>query len=260
VGSEIDFEGGVRVLGVKEIEAVQRLIDMAEDLPDGDRWMLYTLQRRAEVTVASLFGPSSRYFDDLGRITFFPWVGADAGESAESLWESGKRDMLAIFHEMMEEVRAGTNTQGGVGGHKGESPSLKQVFLAHGLDQAMERTVIQTLDKLGLEPLFLYGRSRDGGTIAESFDGYADIPLAVVLLSEEDKDGACPEVVFELDLLLQRLGKDRVLILYKGGEVDRASDPASFRYVSYDDSGGWQFDLVKALKARGYQVDANRLL
>ena len=56
------------------------------------------------MTIARLFGPSSRYFDDLGGIVFFPWVGAELGESAESMWESGKRGMLSVFHEMMKEL------------------------------------------------------------------------------------------------------------------------------------------------------------
>ena len=38
------------------------------------------------------------------------------------------------------------------------------------------------------------------------------------------------------------------------------SDYSGVLYTPYDNSERWQFDLIKELKACGYDVDANKLL
>ncbi len=38
------------------------------------------------------------------------------------------------------------------------------------------------------------------------------------------------------------------------------SDYSGVLYTLYDNSGRWQFDLVRELKGCGYNVDANELL
>lgn len=66
-------------------------------------------------------------------------------------------------------------------------------------------------------------------------------------------------VVLELGYFVGRLGRDRVLAL-KRGDVEVPSDFNGVVYTDYDAAGHWKFELVKELKAAGYNVDANALI
>ena len=68
-------------------------------------------------------------------------------------------------------------------------------------------------------------------------------------------------VIFELGFFIGKLGRNRVLVLYQEEEnFEMPSDYSGVLYTPYDSSGRWQFDLIKELKACGYDVDANKLL
>jgi len=57
------------------------------------------------------------------------------------------------------------------------------------------------------------------------------------------------------------LGRDRVVALYREDEnFEMPSDYSGVLFVPFDSMGRWQFDLVRELKASGYEVDANKLL
>lgn len=67
--------------------------------------------------------------------------------------------------------------------------------------------------------------------------------------------------MFELGYFLGRLGRERVVALYRQAErFQMLSDYSGVLYVSFDRAGRWQFDLLKELKACGYDVDAYKLL
>ena len=111
-----------------------------------------------------------------------------------------------------------------------------------------------------------------GRTIIERFETNADVQFAVVLLSPDDmaygasgsaKDArprARQNVVLELGYFVGQLGRERVFTLKKGEALEVPTDISGVVYTSYDPAGRWQLDLVRELKAAGYNVDANRLL
>ncbi|HGE71730.1 TPA: nucleotide-binding protein [Candidatus Poribacteria bacterium] len=149
----------------------------------------------------------------------------------------------------------------------------KQIFLVHGHDDAMKQAVARTLEKIGLEPIILHEKPSEGRTIIEKFTDYSEVSFAVVLLSPDDiaypkdrspKDAmlrARQNVIFELGFFIGKLGRNRVLVLYQEEEnFEMPSDYSGVLYTPYDSSGRWQFDLIKELKACGYDVDANKLL
>jgi len=95
----------------------------------------------------------------------------------------------------------------------------------------------------------------------------------VVLLSPDDmaysreqleidvKPRARQNVIFELGFFIGKLGRDRVFTLYKEEkDFEIPSDYSGVLYTPYDNSGRWQFDLIKELRACGHDVDANKLL
>lgn len=148
-----------------------------------------------------------------------------------------------------------------------------KVFIVHGHDDSMKLAVARTLEKLELEPIILHEQPNLGRTIIEKFTDYSGVSFAVVLLSPDDighSRNAPPEqallrarqnVILELGYFLGKLGRERVIALYRSDEkFEMPSDYSGVLYVAFDAAERWQFDLVRELKASGYNVDANRLL
>jgi predicted nucleotide-binding protein len=67
-------------------------------------------------------------------------------------------------------------------------------------------------------------------------------------------------VVVELGYFVGSLGRERVVALKRGSELEVPSDFNGVVYTPYDDAGHWKFELVRELKAAGYDVDANKLI
>ncbi len=148
-----------------------------------------------------------------------------------------------------------------------------KVFVAHGQDEGMKQAVARTLETLELAPVILHEQPDQGRTIIEKFVDYSDVSFAIVLLSPDDvaypKD-ASPEqrklrarqnVILELGFFLGKLGRKKVLALYKEDEnFEMPSDYSGVLYTPYDSAGTWRFKLVQELNACGFEVDANKLL
>ena len=146
-----------------------------------------------------------------------------------------------------------------------------RVFLVHGSDHGIKETVARAITALGLDPLILHEQPNRGRTLIEKFVEYADVGFAIVLLTADDvgrastEEGEAPRarqnVIFELGYFIGRLGRERVCALYTPDTpgVELPSDFEGVVYVELDAAGKWKFDLVRELKAAGYNVDANKL-
>ena len=149
----------------------------------------------------------------------------------------------------------------------------RQVFVVHGHDEAMKEAVARTLGQLNLEPIVLHEQPNLGRTIIEKFSDYADVSFAVVLLSGDDvahskntgeqnkRPRARQNVIFELGYFIGKLGRDRVMALYKEEpNFEIPSDYSGVLFVPFDAGGRWKFDLVRELQSCGLKVDANKLI
>lgn len=149
-----------------------------------------------------------------------------------------------------------------------------QIFVVHGHDEEMKQSVARIIEKLGLKPIILHEQPHQGRTIIEKFTEYADgVSFAVVLLSPDDKGykkdrsseaakfRARQNVILELGFFLGKLGRNNVVALFKNeSNFELPSDYDGVLYTPFDNSGRWQFDLVRELKSAGYDVDANKLV
>lgn len=143
-----------------------------------------------------------------------------------------------------------------------------KVFVVHGHNHGVKETVARFLERLDLEPVILHEKPNAGRTIIEKFSDYADVQFAVVLLTADDEGKARAEeayslrarqnVVLELGYFLGRLGRARVCALYEHG-VEIPSDYQGVLFVEIDQSDRWRFDLVRELKAAGFEVNANMI-
>jgi predicted nucleotide-binding protein len=150
--------------------------------------------------------------------------------------------------------------------------STNKVFIVHGHNEEMKQTVARTVEKLGLESIILHEQANQGKTIIEKFEKHSyEASFAIVLLSSDDKGctvnyfpaaakfRARQNVILELGYFIGKLGRERVLVIYKESkDFELPSDITGVLYISYDKN--WKFELVKELQACGYKVDANKIL
>ena len=147
------------------------------------------------------------------------------------------------------------------------------VFIVHGHDEAMKEAVARTVEKLGLNAIVLHEKPNQGKTIIEKFTEYSEVGFAIVLLSPDDISSsqhdlsekksfrARQNVIFELGFFVGKLGRDRVISLYRQTEgFEIPSDYSGVVFIPFDEYHRWQLDIIRELKAAGYKLDANKLL
>jgi predicted nucleotide-binding protein len=259
---------------MNKIELIQSLIDELNKLPNLDEGKLDALQRRAEMIIRIIFGESSIYLKYLEKISFYPMVAPANEEYYNESWNSGKKQLLNLFNAMLEELKLKLELSSpSTKENETEQPAFAnstRIFVVHGHDKEMKEAVARTLKTLELEPVILHEQPNQGRTIIEKFINYSDVSFAVVLLSPDDmaypkdlspkdaKPRARQNVVFELGFFIGKLGRERVFVLYREVEnFEMPSDYSGVLYIPYDNSKRWEIELVKELKACGYNFDAN---
>jgi predicted nucleotide-binding protein len=104
-----------------------------------------------------------------------------------------------------------------------------------------------------------------GRTIIEKFVDYSDVGFSVVLLSpddlsiqnEKEVNRARQNVIFELGYFIGKLGRDRVVALYKN-TVEIPSDYSGVLYVEFNSFASWKIQLCKELNEVGFNIDLNK--
>ncbi len=228
-----------------------------------------------EMVTRNIFGPNSKYIADLKKIYFISPFSPSNEEEDRKSWESGKTQAINLLDTMAEELTLFQDTN--IHPRQEEQPTLstanKAIFVVHGHDEAMKVSVARLLEKLGLDPVILHEKPNKGRTIIEKFSDYSDVSFAIVLLSPDDvgreqnvsneklRPRARQNVILELGFFLGKLGKERVITLYrKENNFEIPTDYSGVVLVPFDVDGRWQFDIVKELKTAGYPVDANKIL
>ncbi len=158
-------------------------------------------------------------------------------------------------------------------GLRDEKPKgSNKVFVVHGHDEALKLELASTLDKLGLQPVILQEQPNEGRTIIEKFTECSDVGYAVVLLSPDDLvypavgepeksvHRARQNVILELGYFIGKLGRKRVMALYKESpDFDMPTDFGGVGYTVFDSSDHWKLKLVKELRNCNYNVSADDL-
>ena len=149
-----------------------------------------------------------------------------------------------------------------------------RVFIVYGHDLTARDALELLLRRMGMEPIILENLPAAGDTVIEKLESYVgahgSIGFACVLLTpddeghkagkpEEKRYRARQNVVLELGMVLARLGRSRVAILYKE-TVEQPSDIAGLIYVPFQE----RIDEVKTmlfreLQAAGYKPDPGGL-
>lgn len=256
-----------------KIKLIKSLIDMANELPNRDDEALDRLIKRARMIINNIYEKPAGYLNNLNDIHFYPYFGTDNERFSNEAWDSGKKEMLNLFNIMLEEFELFDKTKETNKVKKAELEFSNRIFIVHGHDGEMKQAVARTLDRLKLDPIILHEKPDKGRTIIEKITEYSDVNFAIALLSPDDyaypkdqspenaKLRARQNVIFELGFFIGKLGRERVLILFREEEnFEWPSDYKGVLYKPYDSSGNWRFELAKELKDCGYDVDVNKLL
>jgi predicted nucleotide-binding protein len=145
------------------------------------------------------------------------------------------------------------------------------IFVVHGHDDGLKASVARLLERAtSAEVVILHEQADKGQTVIEKFESHAQpATFAVVLLTPDDegrKNGvddwsarARQNVILEHGYFIGRLGRSRVVALYKG-KVELPSDLSGLIYKAVDDAGAWKWELAKELRAADIDVDMNEIV
>ena len=122
----------------------------------------------------------------------------------------------------------------------------KRVFIVHGHDTEARDRLELMLRRFNLDPIVLQNIPGSGDTLIEKLETFADADFACVLLTPDDKGHpaqhpnlskyrARQNVVLELGMVLAKLGRERVAILMKGGDMEKPSDIEGLIYIEFND-------------------------
>jgi predicted nucleotide-binding protein len=128
--------------------------------------------------------------------------------------------------------------------HSSHAPAPNRVFIVYGHDPNSRDGLELILRRLRLEPIVLQNLVGAGDTIIEKLENLTHSDFACVLLTPDDegcniecrsdlKPRARQNVVLEMGMVLSRLGRKRVAILVKGGEIERPSDIDGLIYIPF---------------------------
>jgi len=254
-------------------EIIDSLVEQIDKISQLDDDALDAAKRKAVMIARRLFGQDIRYITDIDNITFYPMLYPTTNLAKRESWESGIAELKNIAITMREEIELNEMLVGPKVKTKAEIDYGKDIFIVHGHDQEMKEAVARAISKIGLNPIILHEKPNQGRTIIEKFTDYADVGFAIIVLSPDDlayEINESPEnalfrarqnVIFELGYFIGRLGRERVVSIFRQKKgFDIPSDYSGVIFVPYDDNDKWQFDLVKELSVAGYDVDANKLL
>ena len=189
--------------------------------------------------------------------------------------KSGLQEAKAIFKVYLDELeqedfdRAAERIKA-VGGevvkiNNWVEKKYDKVFIVHGHDNALKQEVARIIEKQGIEAIILSEQVNGGKTIIEKIEENSDVGAAICLFTGDDygraKDAtsenlrARQNVVFEAGYFMGKLGRGNV-ILIASPDIEIPSD---LQGVVYTNKDMWQTDVLRELKAIGYNVDFNKL-
>ena len=263
-----------RIKKARAIERLQKLLDEASELdPEDARSQKFQKwSQNVDSAVYHIFGEDSRQYLRLpGSYTTTPqgirkylnlMVSCVASnlDDAKYYWED---DETSPAHPIDQSDISALDSD-----RIDKRSGSERVFVIHGHDEAARQAVARFLKNLELEPIILHEQSSRGRTIIEKFEQHAEVGFVVALLTPDDVGArkgeennlnprARQNVIFEFGYLIGKLSRKRVCALVKGN-VEKPSDYDGVLYIPLDDSGGWKMELIKELKAAGFDVDANK--
>ena len=244
---------------------------VTRDNPDFDLIFL-----RARMTIKNIFGADTDYMESLQEIKELYDNDATSKVLGLTVGHNIPWKLHALFTVMQDELLVLNEplTKLKREPQKNNLPKNNKVFIVHGHDNAMREAVARVVSKLGLSPIILNEMPNKGSTgLLDKLSNNSDVSFAIVLLSSDDKgyskkDGPKnsrsrprQNVLFELGFFIGKLGKEGVIPLFRNeADFETLSDYLGVTYIDFDLAGNWKFEIVRELKAFGFDVDPSELI
>ena len=148
-----------------------------------------------------------------------------------------------------------------------------KIFIVHGHDENSIDQLENILMKGGLEPFILRNNDAKSMTIIEALEQqiYKKSSFGIVLLTpddygytikqedEERRFRARQNVVFEMGMVMAKLGRENMVILKKG-DIEIPSDIQGLIYLEYKESvKEIKLELAKRIKGSGIKIDLEKI-
>ena len=220
----------------------------------------YAVQGVISDRVSFFLTPNPSQFINLGRVTANGRL-VDQ-DSLCGTWQStlGTEGTFSIKRHMEDVTEA----------PQGPEPAKNSLFIVHGHDNGAKQELARFVEKLGLEATILHEKTNRGLTLIEKFEKYSGLAGAAIVLFTPDDVGhpfgqekqiaprARQNVVLELGYFIGKLGRGKVVILYKQG-VELPSDVLGVVYIEMDTNEAWKLQVAKELRDIGYAIDLNKI-
>ena len=245
-----------------DYEKLKSIVDEADSLSKKEvRWKNPEVQawyNKTERWLIKYFGDPSQEINSFRKINYQSML-IDIRQDILAC-QSGLKQAKAILATYFEDLEDKIEIK------EVDTPfDLSKVFIVHGHDGELKESVARIIEKQGIEAIILSEQINQGRTVIEQFEDYSDVGGAICLFtaddfgrakdSENDSCRARQNVVFEAGYFMGKLGRNHVVILAdKGVEI-----PSDLAGVVYTDTNNWQVDMLKELKAIGYNMDLNKL-
>jgi predicted nucleotide-binding protein len=194
------------------------------------------------------------------------------GGEVINVYDSGK---VVVGGQNQVAVKTALGITGGPAVKK-PTPVSRKVFVVYGHDQPARTQLEAMLLRWGLDPIILDQLPSEGATLIEKLERYlvedGEVRYAVVLATPDDEGHprgkpdekrfrARQNVVLELGVLLDRLGRRRVAILLKDqANMERPSDIQGLVYIPFTEHvEDGKITLAKEMKAQGIDIDVAKL-
>lgn len=200
-----------------------------------------------------------------------------------NVYDSGKAVVQGKTTQLQQELKAWCESgmtpalpvdqprPSSAGGATGQN---KDVFVVYGHDTAARESLELLLHRMGLNPIVLANLAAAGDTVIEKLEKQlsqtGNVGFACVLLTPDDeghpsgqpeakKYRARQNVLLELGMVLARLNRSRVAILYKES-VERPSDIDGLLYLPFKEAVSEAKSLLfRELQNAGYSPDPSAL-
>ena len=222
---------------------------------------------KAKKLIKKMYGEDSIEFGDFNSTHFSLSVfsfGTSHNEFIEACID-GLKQTKEFFKSYLEDIENGEyvvpEINSGI-----KSLDCSKVFIVHGHDGELKQSVARLIEQQGIEAIILSEQANQGRTIIEKFEDYSDVGGAICLFTADDygrakvatydNKRARQNVIFEAGYFIGKLGRHHVVLI-----ADRDVEiPSDLSGIVYTEKGNWQLELIKELRAIGYDVDANKLL
>lgn len=189
-----------------------------------------------------------------------------------NVYSSGRCHLQGTNRHLAQDVVERLNA-----GDRAAVPTSRTVFVVYGHDEDARTELENMLRRWKLDPVVLDQLTSEGDTLIEKLERYGQrqhIAFAIVLATPDDeghpagrpterKYRARQNVVLELGMMLNQLGRKKVAVLLKQpdeGVMERPSDIDGVIYIPFSDSvKDARVQLAKEMNKQGLRIDLDKL-